>query len=122
MSPVKNRIGGVFVHVTDMGRSIRWYRDLLGLPADEQPDLFSIYGLPTQGGSALLLDSNHPDTQRQCSVLFVLATDDIEASHTFVQARGIEVLGGIERGGDQSFFSFRDPDGNLLMVGQDECR
>ncbi len=110
--------GGVFVHVTDMGRAIRWYRDLLGLPADEQADPSTIYALPTQGGSSLLLDANHPGTQRQDSALFMFDTDDIEASHAFMQAKGIEMVGGIERGGGVSFFSFRDLDGNRLMVCQ----
>jgi hypothetical protein len=35
-----------------------------------------------------------------------------------MEANGMEMVGAIERGGDVSFPSFRDPDGNRLMVGQ----
>jgi uncharacterized protein len=95
ISPVENRVGSIFVHVTDMARSIRWYRDLLGLPADDAPATSTIYTVPTRAGSGLLLDSNHPNTQRQSSALFMLVTDDIEASHAFVRAKGTEGVGAI---------------------------
>ena len=120
-NPIKNHVGGIFVHVTDMQRSIQWYSDLLGMENAGTDYHNGIYEFPMQRqqGTTLLLDSNinftkidgrHPQ--------FMLATDDIQEAYRYLQAKEARFIGDIEYAGPVSFFVVEDPDGNLVMVCQ----
>lgn len=51
-SPVRSRIGGVFVNVRDMRAVAAWMSDLLGVQLREAETSQSIYAVPARGGSA----------------------------------------------------------------------
>jgi len=48
--------------------------------------------------------------------LFNLSTEDIDVSYQFVQQLGAEIVTEIQRYPDLSEFSFKDPDGNIIMI------
>ena len=117
-SPIQNRIGRVFIPISDMERSIQWYSKLLGLPVSATSHEGTIYDVPMQGETGLILDGSKKEVRNSSQPLFFLMTDDIEAARDFLVLNGIEILGQIENIGSVSFLKFKDPDNNLLMVCQ----
>ncbi len=108
----------VFVPVAEMARSIAWYSHLLGLPIGAPAHNGTIYDLPMQGETGVILDSTNPVVHNSSQPLFFFWTDDISTTHTFLQESGVEILSQAEDIGSVTTLRFRDPDGNLLMVCQ----
>ncbi|QJC52085.1 VOC family protein [Paenibacillus albicereus] len=115
--PVRNRIGGVFIHVSSMERSVSWYHRLFGMP-ERSGCTDKVHAIAMDGGSDFVLDQNGYDrgqdqTQRP---LLMLNSADVRAAWRHVSELGIETSSGIMDFPGMSFFTFRDPDGNTLMV------
>ncbi|NBI27581.1 VOC family protein [Chengkuizengella marina] len=120
-SPIKNHVGAVFIHVSDMQRAIRFYSKLLGLPVKETAHEGNIYDLVTIGGAGIILDGHRKDVPNQSDkpILF-FDTDNIHASYEHVKSLSIEITSEIEVHENISFFTFKDLDGNVLMVNEDK--
>lgn len=116
-SPIENRIGNVFVPVSDMNRAIAWYSDLFGLPQGETSHQGTIYDVPMSGETGLILDANVP-VRTSSQPLCFFWTEDLWAAESFLRQRNIEISSRITNIGSLSFLVLRDPDGNLLMVCQ----
>ncbi|WUJ71478.1 VOC family protein [Kribbella soli] len=116
-SPIQNRIGAVFVHVTDMWRAITWYSTLLGLPQSGTSHAGLIYDVPMSGPTGLTLDghAHARGTFQPAGPLLMLHADDIHAAHTFARQHANGV-GPVEDIGTVSVFHLADPDGNRLIV------
>lgn len=109
---VDNEIGAVFVPVRDIAAARDWYCRLLGQEAGEI--LFGhLYVLPMREGSGLVLDSRGFSGPHATKPLFHFNSRDIPAAHRFAGELGVGELSAIT---DGLFFTFKDPDGNLLMV------
>lgn len=109
---IRNEIGAVFVPVRDVEAARDWYCGLLGLPRGEV--LFGhLYVLPMRDGSGLVLDSKGFTGPHDGKPLFHFNTDDVPAAHAQCAELGVDDLGPVT---DGAFFTFKDPDGNLLMV------
>ena len=54
----------------------------------------------------------------------IVTTDDIDATHAQLRSDGVDVDAEVARMGDPvpPMFSFRDPDGNSLMIVQERVR
>ncbi len=116
-SPIQNKIGAVFVPVSDMARSVDWYSVLLGVEIGETSHDGGIYDVPMQGEVALILDANRP-VQTSSQPLFFLWTEDIRAAHAFLVDYGVTLESEVEDVGSVSFLRFHDPDGNPLLICQ----
>ncbi len=116
-SPIENRIGAVFIPVSDMDRAIAWYNRLLGLPPQATSHEGRIYDLPMQGDVGLILDGHQPVTNSAQPLCFFW-TADIGATRRFLVENGVELVREVENIGTVSTLTFADPDGNLLMVCQ----
>ena len=116
-SPIQNRIGMVFIPVSDMPRAIDWYSRLLGLPVEETSHEGRIYGLPMLDGPGLVLDGHRPVANSSQPLLFFW-TDDLRATRAFLVDNHVELVGEIADIGSVSTLTIRDPDHNLLMVCQ----
>ena len=126
MSTTKSRIsqiGTVVVPVADQDRAIQFYVETLGFekrtdvafgegyrwvevaPADAQTTI--ALAPPPPGGSA---------GNRETGIC--LSTDDVDAEHAELKARGVDVDEAVSRMGDPvpPMFWFRDPEGNTLLV------
>ena len=120
--PIQNRVGHVFIPVSDMARAVAWYSRLFGLPAGTPSHDGKIYDLPMQGETGIILDSHrapnyspeHPPTQPLC---FFWA-DDIQAAYRHLQSMEAEIVSAAEDIGSVTTLIFKDPDQNLLMVCQ----
>lgn len=115
-SPIIARIGGVFVDVKDMKSSARWYRELLGLPLDEQTTAQSVCPVPVSQGASLLLDLHIHLKQKQVTEIFFFETDDFEASLAYVREEGFLPIHDPGRFENLTEFTLEDPDGNRILV------
>lgn len=113
----------VCVGVADTDRAIEFYVDKLGLekrtdiPFGDKYRWVEVY-LPT-GTTGIALAPPPPGQEATPALTGIsLATDDIEATHAQLRARGVDVDPQIARMGDPvpPMFWFRDADGNTLMV------
>lgn len=116
-APIQNRIGMVFVPVTDAAAAGEWYSRLLGQPGQETAHEGRIYTVPMVGETGLILDSHRPVANSSQALCFFW-TADINAADAFLHELGIEITRPIEDIGGLFTLTFRDPDGNLLMVCQ----
>lgn len=117
-SPILNRIGGIFLNVTDMNRAIRFHSEVLGLPYHEvgPGQENSIYDLQMKSGTGVLLDDNRFRHGDDYEILFMLVTPDVDGSKVFLESIGVPVFTEIERHGEMAFFTVKDPDGNVIMI------
>ncbi|MFD0670031.1 VOC family protein [Cohnella sp. GCM10027633] len=118
-SPIQPRVGAAFIDVKDMAAMASWYADLLGIAEDEYVPEGEIVALPVERGGSLLLDANRHLQYQDFTIPLLFATDDLEASLSYVKDNGFELFGEPEYHGDISFFVLKDPDGNLVMVCRD---
>ncbi|MEF3306361.1 VOC family protein [Paenibacillus sp. GYB003] len=120
LSPIRPRIGGVFLNVRDMRAGAAWISDLLGVPLKEEETSESIYVVPAARGADLLLDDNRARNGETFEIPFMFDANDIEAAYAYAVEHGMSVFHGIQRHGTVACFTLSDPDGNLVMVGSDE--
>jgi len=119
-SPIACKVNNVFIHVSDLKRSVKWYANLLGLSIDEATIESPVHNIPVTGETGLTLDDHTFDPgftlAPSSHVLFNLFVEDIDAAYQFIQDNQITVTREIERIGDFAYFNFQDPDGNVLMI------
>ena len=119
-NPIANRIDTVFIHVTDLVRSVEWYSKLLGVEVNKEIN-GPIYTFNMGAGRpGLTLDDHSFDKDYELIVhnqpLFNLSTTDIDAAYQHVKALGVDIVGEIHHYPDLSEFSIKDPDGNIIMI------
>jgi predicted enzyme related to lactoylglutathione lyase len=117
-SPIMNRIGGIFLNVTDMDRAIRFHSEVLGLPHHEvgSGQEYSIYGLKMKSGTGVLLDDNRFRQGDDYETLFMLVSPDVDGSKVYLESKGVPIFTDIERHGEMAFFTVKDPDDNVIMI------
>jgi len=113
-NPIMNRIGAVFIPVSDIEKAREWYCQLLGTPVVGDIQFGHLYVVPMAGETGLVLDSKIYGKEKQGKApLFHFNAADIEAAYRYVKELGAVMLSGIEH---DHWFTFKDPDGNVLMV------
>lgn len=124
-SPIINRIGQVFIPVSDIHRSAEWYCRILGTEPGELGHEDRIFDVPMQGEARLCLDAHKPVTSTSVQPLCFFWTSDLAATRQFLVDHDVELIGDIIDAGSLRFLVFKDPDSNLLMVSEpttDETR
>ncbi|GHJ48647.1 hypothetical protein Cs7R123_59890 [Catellatospora sp. TT07R-123] len=114
-------LGQIHVSVTDIDRSVAFYRDVLGIPL-----LFQVPGQPmaffASGDVRLYLGvPEAPEFASRVTLYFTV--DDIDAEHARLRALGVSFVDephAVHRdGGSELWMSFlRDPDGHHLALMQ----
>jgi predicted enzyme related to lactoylglutathione lyase len=115
-SPIENRVGSVFVPVSDMARAVVWYSRLFGLEPGQTSHEGRIHDVPMAGETGLILDANKPVTGHSVQPLCFFWTEDMAAALAHLRELGAEITSDVTDIGSVSFLAFRDPDGNPLMV------
>ena len=117
--PGLNEIGQIHISVTDIDRSVAFYRDCLGLEF--------LFQVPEQsmaffdcGGVRLYLGAPE-SSQFQCSSLIYFRVASIDDTYKTLAERGVEFFGGphlVHKSGDSELWMafFRDPGGNNLAL------
>lgn len=120
-SPILNRMGGIFLNVTDMDRAIAFHRRALGLgPETPQPGAAvadrTVYDIPVSRGTGILLDNNRFRHGEDYGTLFMLTATDVDAAKAYLAENGVGTFTDIERHGELAFFTVKDPDDNVVMI------
>ena len=119
-SPIACKVNNVFIHVSDLMKSVEWYCSLLGIPYNPGVVQSPVYNIPVTSETGLTLDDHtfDPDFVLQPSthVLFNLYVTDIDQAYNFILEKKIVVVREIERIGDLAYFNIADLDGNVLMI------
>lgn len=116
--PLTSRISAVWIYVRDMERSIRFYRDVLGLPleTDERDPQWAEAALP--GGIRFAMHAAHPGAEPQPGTITVdFAIDDVDDAAARLRAAGVRV-GDILREAWGSTITAYDPDGYRVSLFQ----
>ncbi|WP_164670781.1 VOC family protein [Virgibacillus doumboii] len=120
-SPVKSKVNTVFVPVKDIKKAKEWYSTMLGIEDGEF--MFDNLFVAKMDGAGMVLDTmpmwrdDNGDFPALNVPAIQFGTDDIQASYQFMKNNGVELVTEVMY---DHWFVFKDPDGNMLMVCQDE--
>ncbi|QUW21940.1 VOC family protein [Sporosarcina sp. Marseille-Q4063] len=118
--PIKNQMNGVFVHVSNLKISVKWYSDLLDLDIDLEEVDSPVHNIPLTGTTSLTLDDHTFDPNfkhnTSPSPIFNLFAPKIEEAYQYIQDKGIPIVREIESVGETAWFNIKDPDGNVVMI------
>ena len=112
------KIDTVFVPVTDLDRSEKWYLEVFPFKVTYRSGDGSYIGFsfvnhhPLQTGVCIYKTDS---VERTSHPPFNFYTDAIDDYHCFLQAKHVPVTDIHEEDGTR-FFEFHDPDGNMLSV------
>jgi catechol 2,3-dioxygenase-like lactoylglutathione lyase family enzyme len=120
-----SKLGTVCVPVSDQERAIEFYVDTLGFEKRADVPFGDGYRwvevAPADAATTIAIVPPPPGKPTgNVETGIGLNTDDIEAVHADLKARGVDVDEEVSRMGDPvpPLFWFRDPDGNTLMVAE----
>ncbi|MFC9710624.1 VOC family protein [Paenibacillus sp. NPDC056933] len=119
-SPIKNKVGSVFVPVRNIEKSRSWYCQVLGLnEADCEIMNGHLCPLPMDG-VGIILDTmpkwggDQPGGAASIETpAFMLMTEDLKRSFDYMKELGVNLITEIEH---DHWFVVKDPDGNKLMI------
>lgn len=115
-------VAQIHVSVSDIDRSVAFYRDVLGVPF-----LFQVPGQPMaffQSGQVRLYLGSPETAEFASRVVLYFGVDDIEAEHDRLRAAGVPFLDqphAVHRDGETELWMafLRDPDGHHLALMQE---
>jgi len=119
-SPIKNKVGSIFVPVRDIAQSRSWYCRVLGMN-EELCKIISDHLCPLpMEGAGVILDTmpmwggDQPGGAPSIETpAFMLMTEDLQRSYDYMKELGVELVTEIEH---NHWFVVKDPDGNKLMI------
>ncbi len=121
------RLIEVELKVRDLDRSLRFYRDLLGLPLG-QPEVHEDGGLRhahasrgswSDGAKDFLLFNIYPaETGQESRTNVGFAVEDLDGLHARLKSAGVDVVHPPEAKSWGRTAVYRDPDGNTISVTQ----
>jgi len=108
------------LNIVDMDACLHFYRELLGMQIEWQPDADNIY--LCSGSDNLALHRAGKEIDRESQSLdhlgFIMhRAEDVDAWHEFLKANSVEMLSEVKqhRDGARSFYC-KDPDGNVVQM------
>jgi len=116
---ISPKLDGHFLSVRDIKKAVHMYCKLFEFPIREEEILFGhLYFMPNR----IILDSDDMEGRpipQWIPVSLKLGTKDIDKAYNHVQELGFEIVKEIDRSPTVSWFLFKDPDGNVLMMCED---
>lgn len=112
------RIGAIVFFVSDLARSLKFYRGILGLPVDTVDGHDGPFAVGQVGEVALVLIVQPAQVGQSPIVVFSLdrGIDDFAEA---LAAKGVEIVTPVSESPDGGLsLDFADPDGNLLSLHQ----
>lgn len=108
-TPFTGGVPAVFIHVSDLMKSVKWYSMLLGKESPEKiRNDIHIFGLGS-GANIFLIHTKQPKPTTQ--VLCSLPAPNLQKTRAFFELNHIdyEIM-------DEETIHFKDLDGNILMA------
>ncbi|MFS0749397.1 VOC family protein [Oceanobacillus sp. 1P07AA] len=94
-NPIKNRTNTIFIHVSNLQRSVQWYSKLLGEEVDVSKVADPVHNLKMDQNTGITLDAGPPgmakDIQPLPYPLFNFHTDDIYQAYDYLQELGFQI-------------------------------
>ncbi|MBU5267690.1 VOC family protein [Virgibacillus proomii] len=118
-SPVINQVNTIFVHVSDLEKSVEWYCKLLGKKFDPNQVKKPVFNISLNEYTGITLDAGQVETKKFTPLpyaLFNLHTNDINESFKFAKESNFKIAQEIIDFGDLAFFNLYDPDKNIIMI------
>ena len=106
------------VLVQDMDRALRFYRDTLGFTVHFEEEDWAIF--EERVGLMLSPEPLPQDNLNLNSVMLTLNVDDVHAAYHELIAKGVAFLVGPTDVGGAIVASFRDTEGNILQLIQNQ--
>lgn len=116
------QLGTVMVPVSDQDRALAFYLDKLGFEKRSDTPFGRgdrwVEVSPPGAATTLALVSPREGEQVGIDTRVGFSTEDVDADHTDLTARGVDVDAEVMRMGDPvpPMFFFRDPDGNRFLI------
>lgn len=110
---IESEIGGVFVPVSDVEAARDWYCRLLGRSPEGDVLFGHLFVVTMKGSTGLLLDSKDFQGPHVSKPVFHFNSRNLEKARSHALSVGAANVSPIV---DDAFFTFNDPDGNLLMT------
>jgi len=108
-SPFTGGVPAVFIHVSDLKKSVEWYSNLLGKESPENVrDDIHIFELDS-GANIFLRYTEQPKPTTQ--VLCSLPASDLKKARNFFEINHIEIVDM-----DEETIRFKDLNGNVIMA------
>ncbi|WP_186576051.1 VOC family protein [Aquibacillus kalidii] len=117
MGVILNKVGAIFIAVSDIKAARDWYCSILNLEPKYDILAGHLCCIPLDNnGLNIVLDSKiyREDTYAR-TPMFHFNTHDIHEAFQFMKGKGVEIVTDIEHGHS---FNIKDPDGNMLMICQ----
>jgi len=107
--------------VSDLQRAKQFYEGVLGFQTKQAGDKWVIYDL--QGMEFVIQSGGEPTDSvseygKQCTTMMVLATKNIEKAVEDLKAKGVSFFGDIVTVPQGRFIGFKDPDGNVIELAE----
>ena len=86
-SPIHDRIGIIFIPISDMPCAVAWYSQLFELPIGQTTHEDRIYNVPMAGENGIILDSHKPvvnSSQPICFSGLTISTKPMPFSNRWV--------------------------------------
>jgi catechol 2,3-dioxygenase-like lactoylglutathione lyase family enzyme len=118
------QVGTVMVPVQDQDRAIAFYTEKLGFELRADVPFGGserwVEVAPAGAATTIALTSPRPGEATGVETRIALSTEDIDADHADLLARGVDADAEVMRMGDPvpPMFWLRDPEGNVLLVVQ----
>lgn len=108
-------IDTIIMRVSDLKKSKQWYVDQLGLTLLWEDLQLKLIVLDTKGSTSLTLwETSEPISVKRGNACYpIFRTDDVASFREYIQLKEISCTE-ITKDETVSFFSFFDPDGNIL--------
>ena len=118
--PATRGMHHIALHIENMDACLHFYRDLLGMEIEWQPDADNVY--LTSGSDNVALHSSTHAIDRNSQALdhlgFILGEPtDVDAWYAFLRKNGVPMCSEVKqhRDGARSFYC-KDPDGNVVQM------
>jgi catechol 2,3-dioxygenase-like lactoylglutathione lyase family enzyme len=119
-SPIQNKVNTIFIHVSNLEQSVKWYCDLLGQEYDLSTVSRPVYNLQVNQEVGITLDAGPSGITKNLGgldyPLFNFHTEDIDQAYEYINQLNYTIASEIVRFDDLSFFTVRDPDFNVIMI------
>lgn len=103
--------------VSDLARSVRFYRDVVGLEFELQIDELRWARFKTSNPGVILGLGESPEVHGSGTTSLNLSVSDVDAMRTLLEERGVEFLGPTKHiPGVVRLADFLDPDGNKIRL------